>query len=153
MSDHVEQPIPRAVLLGAAGLLAFVVVSVTASRLTGLGHTGQVQSAAVSSYELVFRDRADGAIEVVDPTNQRVVSVVQSGSNGFMRGTLRGLARERKRSSADLDMPFRLTRFADGRLTLEDPTTGRRIDLEAFGPTNAQSFARLIAGEGNVAAR
>lgn len=153
MSDHVEQPIPRAILLGAAGLIAFVVVSVTASRLTGFGHTGQLQATAVSSYELLFLDRADGAIEVRDAASGNLVSVVESGSNGFMRGTLRGLARERKRSSADLQTPFRLTRYTDGRLTLEDPTTGRRIDLEAFGPTNAQAFARLIAGEGNVAAR
>ena len=33
---------------------------------------------------------------------------------------------------------------ADGRLTLADPATGARIDLEAFGPTNAGVFARLL---------
>ncbi|MBC7781542.1 MAG: photosynthetic complex assembly protein PuhC, partial [Proteobacteria bacterium] len=33
---------------------------------------------------------------------------------------------------------------ADGRLTLADPATGQRIDLESFGPTNAAVFARLI---------
>jgi len=29
-------------------------------------------------------------------------------------------------------------------LTLVDPGTGRRVDLESFGPTNAAVFARLM---------
>ena len=30
------------------------------------------------------------------------------------------------------------------RLSLEDETTGRRVELNAFGPTNAGAFARLL---------
>jgi hypothetical protein len=33
----------------------------------------------------------------------------------------------------------------DGRLTLEDPATGRRMDLSAFGPSNAAVFARVLS--------
>jgi hypothetical protein len=40
--------------------------------------------------------------------------------------------------------PFELAARADGRLTLTDPATGARIDLESFGPTNAGVFARLL---------
>ena len=57
---------------------------------------------------------------------------------------MRGLARERKRREIGPEPPFRLARAADGRLWLEDPSTGRRIDFIAFGPTNAQAFARLL---------
>jgi hypothetical protein len=32
----------------------------------------------------------------------------------------------------------------DGGLTLYDPATQQRVDLEAFGPTNADNFARLL---------
>jgi hypothetical protein len=32
---------------------------------------------------------------------------------------------------------------ADGRLTLLDPSTQQRIDLEAFGPSNVAVFAGL----------
>ena len=32
----------------------------------------------------------------------------------------------------------------DGGLTIEDGSTGRRIDLQAFGPTNANTFAQLL---------
>jgi hypothetical protein len=38
---------------------------------------------------------------------------------------------------------FELKGHTDGRLTLIDPATSVRIDLESFGPTNMSSFAQL----------
>ena len=58
---------------------------------------------------------------------------------------LRALARERKIRGLDGSQPFLLIGRADGRLTLEDPATGQRIDLESFGPMHAGTFARLLA--------
>ena len=66
------------------------------------------------------------------------------GTNGFIRGVLRGLARDRKLQRIGTEPPFRLTRWVDGRLSLDDPATGRRIELGAFGPTNAAAFAGLL---------
>jgi putative photosynthetic complex assembly protein len=66
------------------------------------------------------------------------------GTNGFVRGVLRGLARERRLNDVGAQPPFQLTRWSDGRLSLDDPATGRRIDLVAFGPTNAGAFAQLL---------
>ena len=60
---------------------------------------------------------------------------------------MRGLARQRIRQDADKAIPFRLTEWADGRLTLEDPTTGRRVEMEAFGITNEQVFANLLTAK------
>jgi putative photosynthetic complex assembly protein len=60
-------------------------------------------------------------------------------------GALRALARERKIRGLDGSAPFLLIGRADGRLTLEDPATGQRIDLESFGPMHAGTFARLLA--------
>jgi putative photosynthetic complex assembly protein len=70
---------------------------------------------------------------------------VVHGEQGFLRGTLRGMARERRRNGLDDTAALSLLARADGRLTLVDPATGRRIDLESFGPTNAAVFARWIA--------
>ena len=39
---------------------------------------------------------------------------------------------------------------ADGRLTLEDPTTHRTVELEAFGQTNEEVFAGLLPGVGKA---
>ena len=46
-----------------------------------------------------------------------------------------------------------LTARADGRLTLVDPATSERVDLESFGPTNAAVFAQLLAAPQPLAAR
>lgn len=73
-----------------------------------------------------------------------MVAVIPPGTNGFLRGSLRGLARERKRQGIGAGPAFRLVRWADGRLTLEDPATRRVIDLAAFGPTNSGAFADLL---------
>ena len=62
----------------------------------------------------------------------------------IMRGALRALARERKKRGLGPEQPFELIARKDGRLTLHDPATGVRIDLESFGPTNAGVFARLL---------
>ena len=61
-----------------------------------------------------------------------------------MRGVLRGLARDRRADGIGRSPPFRLTRWADGRLSLDDPATGRHVDLEVFGPTNAGAFAEIL---------
>ena len=55
------------------------------------------------------------------------------------------LARLRHREGVGPDPSFRLTAWRDGRLTLDDPTTGSRLDLEAFGTTNEGAFARLLS--------
>ena len=56
----------------------------------------------------------------------------------------RGLARERKRKGLGPELPFELIGRADGRLTLADPGTGRRVDLDSFGPDNSAVFASLM---------
>jgi putative photosynthetic complex assembly protein len=57
---------------------------------------------------------------------------------------MRGLARERKLGDIGARPPFRLTRYAGGEITLTDTSTGKRIDLGAFGSTNTEAFARLL---------
>jgi putative photosynthetic complex assembly protein len=57
---------------------------------------------------------------------------------------LRAMARERRKQGLGAEPAFELIARADGRLTLSDPATGERVDLESFGPTNAGVFARLL---------
>ena len=86
---------------------------------------------------------ADGGVVVVDGEATGVARLAP-GTNGFLRATLRGLVRERRRNGLGAEAPFRLTAHADGRLTLQDAATGRLVDLEAFGATNAGAFAALL---------
>ncbi len=119
-------------------------LAATAGRITHSADS-RPTAAPVAARDLLFRDRADGAVVVYDTRDMnKPLEVVAPGTGYFLRATMRGLARQRLRQDADVDVPFRLTEWADGRLTLEDPTTNRRIDMEAFGKDNEQVFADLI---------
>jgi putative photosynthetic complex assembly protein len=139
-----ELDVPRAPLLAAGALVILALVCATAVRMTGVGAVHAPDAATVAARELLFRDRTDGGIDVLDAQAMHVIYTVPPETNGFLRGTMRGLARERKRQGVSADVPFRLLGRADGRLTLEDPGTQRRVDIESFGPTNAAVFSSLM---------
>jgi putative photosynthetic complex assembly protein len=92
---------------------------------------------------LRFEDGADGSVVVIDAATGATAARL-TGEQGFLRVTLRTLSRERKRDGSGPEQPFELTLHADGRLTLVDPSTGKRVDLDSFGPANAGVFARLL---------
>ncbi len=92
---------------------------------------------------LRFDDLPDGAVAVIDVGSGQLVQRFE-GEQGFLRGTLRAMARERKIQGVGRGEPFELLLHADGRLTLRDPSTGARIALESFGATNTGVFARLL---------
>ena len=133
---------PRRVLLTIGAVLLGTLLAVAAVRLSGTNISAP-DEAAVAVRELRFEDRPDGSVVVIDATTKSVIHIM-TGENGFFRGALRGLARERRRNGLGSEQPFQLIGRADGRLTLVDPATGQRIDLESFGPTNAAVFARFM---------
>ena len=112
-----------------------------AGRVMGGGPAAET-GVATASRDLTFTDNADGSVLVRD-TNGATVDVL-TGEQGFIRGTLRGLARNRRAEHVGKEPPFRLTSWSDGRLTLTDVATGRKIELEAFGSENVVVFARLL---------
>jgi putative photosynthetic complex assembly protein len=134
--------VPRGPLMAIGALVLATLAGVSAIRLSGVDIHAP-DAAAVVTRELRFEDRPDGSIAVIDAREQRLVSSI-TGESGFVRGTLRGLARERRRSGIGAEQPFELIGRADGRLTLHDPATGRVVDLESFGPVNAGEFVRLL---------
>lgn len=138
-----SKPFPRFVLVGAGLLIAATIITAAVVRYLGVD-TFPPTAAVVAARDLRFEDRTDGSVAVVNATDGQVLEVLAPGTNGFLRATLRGLVRTRKREEVGPVPPFRLTGYADGRLTLEDTGTGRRVDLEAFGQTNLQVFTRLL---------
>ncbi|MDZ7813546.1 MAG: photosynthetic complex assembly protein PuhC [Ideonella sp.] len=116
-----------------------------AVRLSGLSAQQQPDAATVSLRLLHFEDQPDGGIAVLDAQSGALLTTVAPGTNGFLRSAMRGLARERKRQDQGPATPFELHARADGRLTLIDPGTQRRIDLESFGPSNMAVFAQLVS--------
>jgi putative photosynthetic complex assembly protein len=136
--------LPRALVVGAGGLVVASLLVVSVARLTGYKPAQPPVSTVVEQYDLRFVDRTDGAVLVYSDKGDKLVDTLQPGTNGFVRGVLRGLVRERNADHIGRSPPFRLTRWADGRLSLDDPSTGRHVDLEVFGPTNAGAFADIL---------
>jgi putative photosynthetic complex assembly protein len=136
--------LPRGALLGAGSMILTALLLVIGFRIAGQSPAKPDASAIVASYEARFEDRADGAVLIYSEPADRLVHTLAPGTNGFVRGVLRGLARERRAEHIGATAPFKLTRWADGRLSLDDPSTNRHVDLEVFGPTNAGAFAAIF---------
>ena len=138
---------PREVIPRRAVLAAFAVLGITLAGVASVRWSGteirEPDARTVARRELRFADRPDGGIAVIDAATGATLDVVH-GEQGFLRGTLRGLVRERKRRALTTTEPFALLARADGRLTLADPQTGERIELESFGPSNVAVYARWL---------
>ncbi len=139
---------PVAKILIAALIVIILLLTFINSR--DLNKIREPDASPVKVLQLRFEDRPDGSIAVIDYKTGKQIDAVQ-GEAGFVRGTLRGLAQERIRRGLDSGPPFELIYRADGRLTLSDTATGRLVDLESFGPTNAGTFFKLFNASNAVA--
>lgn len=142
MSGLAARPvrIVGAVPLACAGALVGFTLLLAFARPHPAMMADPPRGAVARTRLLRFADRADGAVLVGDDRRSEVIT----GQNGFLRATMSGLARIRRENGIGAQPPFRLTEYADHRLVLDDPATGKSIELEAFGPTNADAFARLL---------
>jgi putative photosynthetic complex assembly protein len=160
MSAIDDRPFPRPALFGAAALIGLTILGAGAARWTSLrtpaddpriieARTG----APTEVRHLRFSDQPDGSVLVTDANGNAAPVTIAGGGNGFIRGVLRGLARDRRMRGIGQEPAFRLSRWADGRLTLVDEATGRTVDLTAFGPTNRAAFAALLSAPAAEASR
>lgn len=148
-----EPTFPRLPLITAAALVAFAVMIVATTQINKLGAARPADPGAsiVAERDLRFEDKTDGSIAIIDTRSDSLIDTVAPGTNGFLRGALRGMARERKREGFDRSIPFQLSQTQAGHLILRDPTTARFIDLGSFGPTNAAVFANLLTVSPEIA--
>lgn len=133
---------PRWVLWTTALLLSFTLGGVALVRITGNG-PDQLAAATVNERSLRFEDRAGGGVAVIDGDTGQLLTTM-TGEQGFLRGAIRALARDRVARKVGPEQPFKLISRTDGRLTLYDPVSGQRVDLESFGPSNAGVFAPFL---------
>jgi putative photosynthetic complex assembly protein len=139
-----DRRFPLGALIGAGCLVAFALCAVCFARLSGIGTTHAPEAKPLQSRELRFIDRDDGAVVVDDTRSDQAIAVLMPGTNGFVRGVMRSFARERRRENDGTESPFLLTRWSDGRLTIEDSATHERVELISFGPTNLAAFAQFM---------
>lgn len=154
MSNIDTEPFPRFALIAAAVLIAGSITAAAAGRYVRLNNpepSVYANATPVAARDLTFFDMADGSVEVRDAQDARVLFVAAPGTNGFIRGVMRGMARDRRARGIGQEPGFRLAQWADGRLSLEDLATGRQIELSAFGGTNRAAFAQLLAPQAESA--
>jgi putative photosynthetic complex assembly protein len=139
-------PKAAAALIGTTLLIVFGIrLGVLPGRPTTPEIRAEKQVAIVSQRQFRFADRADGALIATDAKTNELALVLEPGSNsGFIRGVMRGLMRERQLHEVERDGAVTVTQWADGALTLTDPSTGRVIELGSFGDTNRAAFAQLL---------
>jgi putative photosynthetic complex assembly protein len=153
MSGHShEQTVPRAALMGA-GALVLATLSVTGAVAIGIlpkpttmhGTREAAHVKAVAARDLQFLDQSDGSVLIRDVTANSIATTITPGTkSGFIRGVLRGLARDRHLRGLGPEQPFRLTLWHNQQLSLEDLATGRVIELNGFGDTNRDAFLTLL---------
>ena len=151
-APHSHRVLPRAPdalrvpALACGGLLAATLVFAAWSSFTRSPHGAAAEFSTATAAvvrEVRFEDRA-GSVVVLDARSGTQIAALARGEDGFVRATMRSLARDRKPLGVGADVPFRLSRDRDGRVTLDDPVTGRVVPLDAFGATNARAFARFL---------
>jgi len=153
MSHVHHDPIPE----GALTLMGLIIVAAlavtTGARVFAVPPAAQPATlraadggaVRVSERRLYFTDQADGGVLITDATSGRPVATEAPNSNsGFIRGVLRGFARERRMRGIGPAVPFTLTLWRDGQLTFTDPATGRSAELGGFGATNRAAFLALL---------
>ncbi|MEE4185891.1 MAG: photosynthetic complex assembly protein PuhC [Gammaproteobacteria bacterium] len=142
-AHHAQQGLPRSVLFSAGALVLFALVAAALSRNTDVGASRVATPEVVGQVRVRFADGSDGSVMVMDADSDALVVRLEPGTNGFVRGVMRGLARERRQNEVGQNAAFEIAKTATGALLLFDPETGRRIDLQAFGPVNMEAFAGI----------
>lgn len=145
MSDAFEgRPFPKGVLIAVAALIGFTIIMISIARLTGIMMPQAPVTAEVQSRDVSFIEQDDGSMAVIDAGTGELIQALPPGSEGFIRGVMRSMARQRSGYEAPPSDPFHLAFRENGSLTLEDPVTGILLDLRAFGETNEAAFAALM---------
>ena len=154
MSAIDAQPFPKGALYAAAALIGATLLLVGGSRLQQTLHPtptpaiSDVHGGVLQSRSLLFADGPNGEVLVQD-TDTGATLHVEPRSEGFVRGVLRALARQRAIQQLGQDAgAFTLTTHENGSLWLTDEATGDRIELGGFGADNRAAFASLLEQEG-----
>lgn len=149
--NHEDLRVPREAIIAAGLLLALVVAMASAVSFGLIAPSGNPQLsrdaanvAPAQQRELLFADAADGSVMVTDAASGEEVLTIAYGESGFLRATVRGMAKSRLAAGGTPDQPFVLTRWDNGALSLSDPVSGRSRELIGFGENQSAAFDRLL---------
>lgn len=102
----------------------------------------------VAMRTLRFFDEPDGTVRVEDGASAEVLGRFAPGEGGFIRASVRSLVHQRRIRGEGPAVPFELTEWENGALTLADPVTGDSVEVASFGPDNRAIFANMLPPKG-----
>ena len=97
-----------------------------------------------ASERIVVRDLDNGAVGIFHAESGAAIVRYESGQGAFVRTIFRRLVRDRRVQEVSAEPVFILYTLADGDITVEDPSTKSRIQLDAFGEPNAEHFRQML---------
>lgn len=152
-AHHHDEVIPPAVIKMAGALLLGTMALTGAVQLGWLPQSANPEASRaaanvvpVQERLLRFADRADGAVVISNADTGETVKVIAFGEGGFVRATLRRMAKARAAKGVGAEPPFKLTRWENGALSLTDPQTGREAEIHGFGADHSRAFAEMLEG-------
>lgn len=134
------------------GGIVLISLALTASVRLGFFERSAVPEVAraekgiqpVATRTLRFFDEPDGTVRVEDGNRTMVLGRFATGEGGFIRATVRSLVHQRRIRGMGAEVPFELTEWDDGGMTLRDPATGFRVEVSSFGPDNRAVYAAML---------
>lgn len=147
MSALDRDPFPRAPLLAGAALICITILTVAGVQIAKpylpAPPTLEDRLDIKTSRDLRFDRLEDGSILAVDGASGNAIGTL-SDTDGFIEAVLRAFAFERRRQGLYDEPVYRLVRWSDNRVTVQDLGTGKRVNLTAFGPDSMAVFARYL---------
>ncbi len=148
--DH-DPTVPRGALIAAAALLLFTLALTGAVKWGLIPQSANPQLARSEAQiapqvqrDLRFADQEDGSVMITDAATGETVKVIGFGEGGFVRATMRRLAKTRAAKGIGSEPPFTLTLWENGALSLRDPETGREAEIHGFGADHSTIFAEML---------
>jgi putative photosynthetic complex assembly protein len=142
---------PRLPLYSAFALILFAIGAIIFGERTGIGTVMTETGTPVDIIDLTLSQEAGDRVLVKDAVSGKVIADFGPGEGGFIRGSMRALARMRMTAEAETNAPYRLIKWTSGALSLSDTATGQRIYLNAFGPDQVAAFEKLLDPYGRTA--
>ncbi|MEL7445128.1 MAG: photosynthetic complex assembly protein PuhC [Pseudomonadota bacterium] len=147
--DHFKlHTIPVVMMASVVVISIALTASVTLGFFERQAVPSEIRAAAgtdeVSSRTLRFFDEPDGTVRIEDGASGEALASYGPGTGGFVRSTARSLVHGRRIRGIGSEVPFTLTLWDNGQLTLRDPTTDRAVELASFGDTNRAVFSELL---------
>ncbi len=144
MTVRKEEKIPTALLRGILVLLAFVLTLVFYARITDRPLVAQPPDGAIVAERIIYlQGTPTGAARILDANGDEIIRYA-TGDGGFVSTIDRVIRRERLRNKVANDGVLHVRMREGERLSIFDPSTGREIELEAFGRDNIAKFAALV---------